>query len=104
MTVRGKKLIHGTSARPRVCVYRSNRTLYVQVIDDTIGKTIIADSTSSVTQNMTPVEKATLVGKSIAQKAKEMKINTAVFDRNGQRYHGQVKAIAEGLRNEGIVV
>ena len=100
-----RKKITGTAERPRLTVYRSNKEIYAQLIDDRAGHTIVAVSTimndyKGITG--TPIEKAVAVGKAIAQKAVAANITAVVFDRNGYLYHGRVKAIAEGAREGGL--
>jgi large subunit ribosomal protein L18 len=102
---RVRKIVIGSSERPRLTVYRSNKEIYVQLIDDAVGKTILAASSadkSIVEQKVTKVEQAKLVGKLVAGKAKEAGIETVVFDRNGYLYHGRVKSLAEAAREGGL--
>lgn len=102
--------ISGTGERPRLSLYRSNRSLYVQLIDDVVGKTIAAVRYTSVApkSKAKPAKKETLqaaafrIGEEIAAKAKEKKISCVVFDRGGYVYHGRVKALAEGARKGGL--
>ena len=102
-----RKKITGTSERPRLSVFRSNKHIYAQVIDDVNGKTLAAMSTSSevirgeITEKK-KIEAAGLVGQKIAEKCKELSIETVIFDRNGFIYHGRVKAVAEGAREGGL--
>jgi large subunit ribosomal protein L18 len=96
-----KKVAKVTSDRPRLVVFRSNLYTYAQLIDDTTGKTVAAASDMKDTKGK-GMEKAKNVGLEIAKKAKEQKIETCVFDRNGYMYHGKVKAIAEGAREGGL--
>ncbi len=91
----------GTAARPRLVVSRSLLHLYVQLIDDTAGKTLAAASDLKGKKG-TKMERAKAVGLEIAQKAIEQKIEMCVFDRNGHRYHGRVKALAEAAREGGL--
>ena|SRR5690554_3232689 len=99
--IRGK--IGGTSERPRLTVFRSNRHIYAQLIDDRTGHTLAAASSLGVdVESGTPVEVGLAVGKQLAERAKENGIERAVFDRNGYRYHGRVKALAEGAREGGL--
>ncbi len=96
----------GTSARPRLTVFRSNSEIYAQLIDDASGKTLI--SSSSTEKNATKekgkskIDKAKSVGASIAKKAVEKGIKDVVFDRNGFLYHGRIKAVADGAREAGL--
>jgi large subunit ribosomal protein L18 len=97
--------VNGTAERPRLTVYRSNKEIYAQLIDDVNGHTVAAASTAmgeykSLTG--TPIEKATAIGKELARKASEASINAVVFDRNGYLYHGRVKALADGAREGGL--
>ena len=99
--IRGK--IDGTAERPRLTVYRSNKHIYAQLIDDRAGHTLAA--ASSVRDDMegeSAVDISKAVGKTLAERAKENGIERAVFDRNGYRYHGRVKALAEGAREGGL--
>ncbi len=98
--VRGK--IEGTTKQPRLSVYRSNRFMYAQLIDDTAKKTIASVYEKTLGQKGTKEERAKAIGLAIAKIAKEKKIIKAVFDRGGYRYHGRVKAVAEGAREGGV--
>ncbi len=100
-----RRRISGTPERPRLCVKRSNQYIYAQLIDDTTDKVITG--VSSLTpelrdRKVKPTEMAFEVGKLIASKAKELGIKKVVFDRAGYRYHGRVKAVAEGARQGGL--
>lgn len=105
-----RKKITGIASSPRMSVYRSLTALYVQLIDDTEGKTLLSASTSSkafldkmgVKAVKKNIETATLLGKYVGELAKEQKIEKVVFDRNGYKYHGKVKAIADGAREAGL--
>ena len=100
---RVRKKISGTGSRPRLAVYRSNRHIYAQVIDDTAGRTLAASSTlAEGVDGDDPTARAKAVGKTVAEKAKEAGIEQVVFDRGGFRYHGKVKAVAEGAREAGL--
>ena len=95
--------VSGTAARPRLCVYRSNKHIYAQLIDDVAGHTLAAASTAeSDLQSGSRIDQGTAVGKVLAERAREAGLETAVFDRNGYRYHGRVKAVAEGARVGGL--
>lgn len=95
--------ILGTTGRPRLCVFRSGKHIYAQLIDDEKNKTILAVSDLKFKENRgTKIEKAKKVGKLIAEKAKDLKIEKIVFDRGGYKYHGRVKAVAEGARDGGL--
>lgn len=92
--------ISGTSIRPRLVVYRSNNGIYAQLIDDTAGKTLA--SASNLKEKGNNIASATMVGEEIAKKAMEQKIKSCVFDRNGYKYHGRVKALADAARKAGM--
>jgi large subunit ribosomal protein L18 len=96
--VRGK--IFGTPEKPRLSVYKSHTAIYAQLIDDTSSKTLV--SASSIKTKKSLVEESPLVGKSLAEKAKEQKISRCVFDRNGYKYHGAVKLLADAAREGGL--
>ncbi len=103
--IRSKVL--GTADKPRMNVYKSSKHLYVQFIDDESGRTLAATSTLSKEngkdlKGKTGVEKAEVIGKSAAEKAKEAGIDQVVFDRGGYIYHGKVKAIADAARENGL--
>ena len=98
---RVRKIINGTASRPRLNVFRSNKSIYVQVIDDVTGHTIASASTKEAGKG-TKIEQANAVGKMIAQRANETGVTTVVFDRGGYLYHGRVKAVAEGAREGGL--
>lgn len=101
--------VQGTPERPRMCVFRSAMRMYVQIIDDEAGKTLVSGSTAmgkatgDVGSRVGKVAKAYLLGKTVAEKAKAAKITTVVFDRGGYAYHGRVQAVAEGARDGGLV-
>lgn len=97
--IRGK--ISGTAQRPRMSVYRSNKAIYVQVIDDLAGATLVAASSKGL-EGGTKVEIAAKVGEEIAKKAVEKGITEVVFDRNGYLYHGRVKSLADAARKGGL--
>lgn len=94
----------GTKARPRLSVYKSNKAIYAQLIDDEEAKTILADDSRKIDSKKKPMEKAFELGQQIAKSCKEKKIENIIFDRNGFRYHGQIKSLAEGIREGGIKV
>jgi large subunit ribosomal protein L18 len=99
--VRGK--IQGTATRPRLSVFRSNKQIYVQIIDDREGRTLAAaGSLGDDAAKGAKVEQAAAVGKMIAEKAKAAGIEQVVFDRNGYLYHGRVKTLAEAAREGGL--
>lgn len=97
-----KRKVTGSEARPRASVFRSNKSISVQLIDDVSGKTLAAASAPEVKKGNTTIPVAKEVGKILAGKAKSKKITKVVFDRNGYRYHGQVKSLAEGMREGGL--
>ncbi len=102
---RVRKKISGTAEKPRLSVFRSNTEVYAQLINDITGTTIVSASSRDKDIKAQPgnkVQKSTLVGNAIAQKAVSVGITTAVFDRNGFIYHGRVKAVAEGARESGL--
>lgn len=93
------------SGKPRLSVYRSNVYIYAQVIDDVQGKTLVAAGERELKtsgKQMTKTDKAHLVGELLAKKALDKKITTVVFDRSGYKYHGRVKALADGARKGGL--
>ncbi len=96
--------ISGSSELPRLSVFKSNKEIYAQLIDDNEGKTLasISSRDKSVNAKGTKVEVAAEVGKALAEKAKSAGIETVVFDRNGFVYHGRVKALADGAREGGL--
>ncbi len=102
---RVRRKISGTAERPRLCVYRSNTNLYVQIIDDVAEKTLVAASTldKDVKTKHANKEAAKELGTLIAKKAADKKITTVVFDRGGYIYHGVVKELAEAAREGGLV-
>lgn len=98
---RVRATISGTAERPRLSVFRSNSHIYAQLIDDVNGVTL-AQASDLKSKNGNKTESASAVGKAIAEAAKKAKITTCVFDRNGYKYHGRVKALAEGAREGGL--
>jgi large subunit ribosomal protein L18 len=103
--VRGRKKITGTAARPRLVVSRSSRHVFVQVVDDTVGKTVASASTMEADLRSfegDKTAKAKRVGELVAARAKDAGIESVVFDRGGNKYHGRVAAIAEGAREGGL--
>ena len=100
-----RKTMMGTSAIPRLCVFRSNKGIYAQIIDDETRTTLCSASSldkSLKIKNGSNVEAAKVVGKAIADKAKKAKITKVVFDRGGYLYHGRVKALADAARENGL--
>ena len=101
--VRGK--IAGTTDRPRLSVFRSNKQIYCQIIDDSNGKTLAAASSLDkdiASKKPNKTEQAKLVGQLVAERAKEAEIETVTFDRGGYVYHGRIKSLAEGAREGGL--
>ena len=95
--------LSGTAEAPRLCVYRSNKNIEAQIIDDVKGVTLVSSSSMALKlENGSNVEAATKVGKDIAEKALAKKIKKVVFDRSGYIYHGRVKALAEAAREAGL--
>jgi large subunit ribosomal protein L18 len=101
---RVRKKISGTTARPRLAVYRSNKYIYAQVIDDTLGTTLAAASSkeSDVAGKNLNIETATEVGKLVADRAKSAGVTAVVFDRGGFPFHGRIKALADSAREAGL--
>jgi len=100
-----RKVSFGTASTPRLAVFRSNKEIYAQLIDDVNGVTLAAASSRDKDFSAakgTKIEMATLVGKAIAEKAKTIKIETVAFDRGGNLYHGRIKSLAEGAREAGL--
>lgn len=101
--VRIRKKVNGTEERPRLCVFRSGKHMYAQVIDDVAGHTMLATSSLSIETDKSGKDLAFLVGQEIAKKALAKNIKNVVFDRNGFLYHGRVKSLADGAREAGLV-
>ena len=102
-----RRKISGNASRPRLCVYRSLKYMYAQVIDDSQGKTLASASTVEKEirgdlKNTGNIEASKLLGKKIAERAKAKGIETVVFDRGGYLYHGRIKAVAEAARESGL--
>lgn len=100
-----RKRVFGTPARPRLTIFRSSRHIYAQVIDDLKGHTLVSASTAeknNKAEHGGNCDAAKLIGKAIAERAKDKGIATVTFDRNGFRYHGRVRAIAEAAREGGL--
>src|SRR4030095_7309546 len=103
-----RKKVMGTSDRPRFTVFRSLNNIYVQLVDDINGKTLLTvssvskDVKTSLKDKISKIEKSKIIGKKLAEKAKENNITKVVFDRNGYLYHGRVKAIADAAREAGL--
>ena len=104
--LRTRKKIKGTAEVPRLAVYRSNKQIYVQVIDDLKGSTLLSacskEKEIAAKTGIKKVEQAKLVGKLLAEKCKEKGIESVVFDRSGSKYHGRVKSLAEAAREGGL--
>lgn len=105
---RVRRKVEGTAARPRLCVFRSVRHIYAQLIDDRTGRTLTSMSTldgsvQAKTDGSTKTKEAEDVGTLLAQRAQEQGISNVVLDRGGYRYHGRVKALAEAARRGGLV-
>ena len=99
-SIRGR--VSGTAERPRLTVFRSNKQIYAQLINDVEGKTLAAASSLKITDKATKKEIAAKVGELIAQHAQAVGIQTVVFDRNGYLYHGRIKELADAARNSGL--
>jgi large subunit ribosomal protein L18 len=103
-----RKKIKGTPQRPRLSVFRSSRHIYAQLIDDTVGHTLVSASTADKQAKDTPkfkdkIEAANFVGKLIGERALDQGIKKVVFDRNGFLYHGRVESLSKGARKAGLV-
>ena len=103
---RVRKSVHGTADRPRLAVFRSNRYIYAQVIDDEAGRTLAAASSQepALRRKSLTVDTAAEVGTLVASRAKEAGIDSVVFDRGGFKYHGRVKALADAAREGGLTL
>lgn len=99
-----RRKVQGTSERPRLSVFRSNKAIYAQIIDDRNGHTLCAASSTEngIDSSLNKTEQAGQVGKAIAEKAKGLGLESVVFDRSGYLYHGRVKALADGARENGL--
>lgn len=95
--------VEGTGERPRLAVFRSNRYMYAQLIDDVLQITLASASDISLTDKTSKVDRARAVGKKLADEAKNKKITTVVFDRGGFSYRGRVQALADGAREGGLI-
>ncbi len=101
--IRGK--ISGTTERPRLSVFRSNKQIYAQIIDDSEGRTLASASSidkAIASKTVNKIEQAKLVGQLLAEKAKEAEVETVVFDRGGYVFHGRIKSLADGAREGGL--
>ena len=95
--------VRGSAERPRISVFRSNRGIFAQLVDDDAGHTLAAVNwTEGELRSLKPMEQASRAGALLAERAKAAGVETAVFDRGGYRYHGRVKALAEGARESGL--
>ena len=106
---RVRKHVQGTALRPRLNVYRSNQNVFVQMIDDIAGHTLVSCSTidkdvAAMLSDKNKVEAAKIVGQTVAERAKQAGITTVVFDRGGFKYTGRVAAVAQGARDAGLVL
>jgi large subunit ribosomal protein L18 len=98
-----RKNITGTAAQPRLSVFRSNKQIYAQIIDDSTGTTLVSSSSfNNKAAKGSKVEQAAVIGKEVAEKAVKAGITTVVFDRNGYLYHGRVKSLANSAREGGL--
>ena len=100
-----RKELVGTESRPRLSVFRSNKEIYAQIVNDVDGKTIVAASSRDkdvASKEVNKIEQASLVGKALAEKALKAGVETISFDRGGYLYHGRVKSLAEGAREGGL--
>lgn len=107
MGKREKKIIRGTSSRPRLVVFRSHQHIYAQIIDDSSANTIVSCSTIETNiklqlESTSNISASTLVGETIGKRLTEKNIKSVIFDRNGRPYHGRIKAVAEGARKAGL--
>ena len=98
-----RRTISGTAQKPRISVYKSNKELFIQVIDDVLEKTLLSTSTKTE-KGKTKVEKSLATGKTFGKKMLDAKIIEGVFDRGGNRYTGRIKAFVEGLREAGLKI
>ena len=97
--------VHGSAERPRISVFRSNRGIFAQLVDDDAGRTLAAVNwTEEPLRGLSPMEQAATAGRLLAERATAAGIERAVFDRGGYRYHGRVKALADGAREGGLTV
>ncbi len=95
--------VQGSAERPRISVFRSNRGLFAQLIDDETGRTLVAANwTEPELRSLSRMDQARRIGELLAERAKTVGVETAVFDRGGYRYHGRVKALADGARASGL--
>lgn len=97
-----RKVVKGTAERPRLSVFRSNKQIYAQIIDDINGVTVASVSSRNADAKVNKLEQAAMVGKQIGEKAVSAGLSQVVFDRGGYLYHGRVKALADGAREAGL--
>ena len=103
-----RRVVSGTDTKPRLVVYRSLKHIYVQLVDDESGKTIAFCSSNSekvadaLKEAKSKIDRSFIIGKILADKAKELNVSEVVFDRGGYLYHGRIKAVAEGAREGGL--
>ncbi|MFA4999504.1 MAG: 50S ribosomal protein L18 [Parcubacteria group bacterium] len=102
--LRTRAKLSGTTEKPRLTVFRSNRYTYAQAVDDVSHKTLVSASTRELKEGKTKSEKAAALGALVAKKAKDMGIGTMIFDKGAYKYHGRIKQVAEALRSAGIKV
>ena len=95
--------IIGSDVRPRLTIYRSNKSAFCQIIDDLKGKTLVSASINEIKEGKTKGEKTILLGELIAKKAIAKKIKKVVFDKSGYKFHGRIKALADGARKGGLI-
>lgn len=100
--IRIRKSVKGTEERPRLCVFRSNKHIYAQIVDDVKGTTLVSTSSLKLEEKVAGMDMAKKIGQSVAKAALDKKITNVVFDRNGYIYHGQIKALADGAREGGL--
>jgi len=101
---RVRKKVSGSAERPRLAVFRSNRHIYAQLIDDVQARTIVAASDREVSAGGSKTETAKAVGELLAERAKQAGVDRVVFDRGGRLYHGRVAAVADGAREKGLQI
>ena len=99
---RVRKKVKGTPEQPRLCVFRSLKAIYAQVIDDSEGRTLVAASSGETSEGGPKTAESAAVGKLLAERATAQGITRVVFDRGGYKYHGRVKALADGAREGGL--
>ncbi len=100
--IRIRKTVKGTEERPRLCVFRSGKHMYAQIINDVTGNTLVSASSVNSKKDLSGKELAKAIGEEVAKAALSKKITNVVFDRNGFIYHGRVQALAEGARSGGL--